>query len=391
MKKTVLSSPKDMKEDKNFIKHYLEKCKSRIKNQKLTICLGSEACDPDSFVCSIITAIHENAVPIMNMPKKVFQAKGELQELCSIFNLSNEDFIFFERSGNKKPSHEPSFMADNELHQICNKELTLILVDHHIPIQELRQFKVDLIIDHHSLGTSTISANSIYLDTNVGSCCTLVSRFIGNALLTKKHTSCEFFENAYFCELVAKMLSIPIVFDTNRFKKVTSQFDKCEFKKLRKIAKIKKEAIFDLVKKMKVARCNDKLLSNEIILQKDFKTFDSSKVIFGYATVKYSFEEWIDREAAKTAESSGLEPGIKFKKILEEFKNHNKLDFLLVNRKHGSKRYLILIDCPVEKELTASYNFKSLNYKGLVYYEIEVQKTRKILAPIINEILNNKV
>ncbi|KAM0681338.1 hypothetical protein GINT2_000538 [Glugoides intestinalis] len=384
-----------MVEGTQLIKQYLQNCKSRIKNQKETICLGSEACDPDSFVCSIVTAIHENAIPIICMPKKVFQAKGEIQELCSIFNFSNDDFIFFKRLDAMSPikgnSSSSTFIFDNEIEQMDDKELSLILVDHHIPIKELRQFKINLIIDHHSLVTSKLTTNRVYLDTDVGSCCTLVSRFIGNALLEKKHPESANFANPLFCEAIAKMLSIPIIFDTNKFKKVTSEFDRCEFKKLRKTAKLKKRAIFDIVKKMKRARHNDSLQSNEIILLKDFKKFDSSQVTFGYATVKYSFEEWIDREAARTRMTSETMPRIAFKSMLREFIERNELDFLIINRKKGSRRYLILVDCPVEKELIATHNFKALDYKGVIYYEVEVEKTRKNLAPIINEMLKTGI
>lgn len=375
-----------------FVQKFLQNSKERIKNNELTICLGSEACDPDSFVSSIAIAIHEDAIPVINMPRSIFEAKGDLQYLCSLFNISNDDLIFLERP---KGCFSLSarilgtvFRADKYTYKLEDKKIKLILVDHHRPVEELRHFELDMIIDHHELSEASLYARRIYVDIDVGSCCTLVSKFIGHSLITVKNNKNEYFEKSHFCKHLAKMLTIPIFLDTNKFKKVTSHFDRGEFKKLTKIANVEKDEIKKIVKEIKSVRLNDEDLENETILLKDFKKFDKDGIVFGYSTVKYSYEDWILREAKKMNINSESKSGSALETALHTFKRDYGLDFLLVNRKNGDKRYLIMINCQFEKKLAELYKFELVNFKGLYYYSIPVELSRKILTPKIKELIH---
>lgn len=370
-----------------FIRKYLEACKEKIKASEILISIGSEACDPDSFVCSLIMAIHEKAIPVINMPRCIFESKGDLAYLCSLFNLSADDFIYFETPKGKFSLQArilgSSFKVGNKSYKLEDKKVRLILVDHHRPVEELRHCELDMIVDHHALASSALLAKRIYVDIEMGSCCTLVSKVIGHSLVTGTHPKNEHFDEPQVCREFAKMLAIPIFLDTNRFRKVTSHFDRGEFKKLIKMAGVKKREMKEVVKRIKKERQNDKDLSTETILLKDFKRFDESGTVFGYSTVKYSFKKWVTREGG---ESNG-KAGSAFEAALHTFKRDYGLDFLLVNRKAGKKRFLILVGCPYEKKLMARGDFFPRDFKGLQYYEVPVELSRKILTPVIKEMI----
>lgn len=383
-----------MSKQKSFIKSYLQKCQEKIENFELTICIGTEACDPDSFACSIILGIHENAIPVINLNRKIFEAKEDLMHICSEFGISPSDLIFLERPKGKFSLDERKlgslFRTCQGQYKIADKSIKMILVDHHIPVEELKHFTIDTIIDHHALNGLTLPARRIYIDTDVGSCCTLVSKFIGHSLNSKKYHKNEMFENSQFCMEMAKMLAIPILLDTNKFKKVTSHFDQGEFKRLLKISQIPEKNIKKIVKTIKKVRKSEKDIQTDIILQLDFKKFEIKGKVFGYSTVKYSFKKWIDREAKACISIPENKSGQILKLQFESFIQENGLDFLLINSKCGSRRFLAFVNCPIERQLTENLNFSPLNYKGMCYYEIPLEKTRKILAPVILKMLETQ-
>lgn len=368
-----------------FLRKYLENCKKKINDKNLLISIGSEACDPDSFVASIAMAIHEDAIPVINMSRKIFEAKGDLTYLRSVFGIELDDLIYLER-----PKGRLSFAArtlatvfriDDILQNINEKNMKLILVDHHRAVEELRHCEIDMIVDHHVLGPGALVSRRIYVDIDVGSCCTLVSKFIGHSLMGKEEKN-ALFGDPEFCKQLARMLAIPILLDTNRFKKVTSHFDRGEFKKLTKIGKIKKSVVAKHVKGIKHGRKNDNKLDTETILLKDFKKFDVADTVFGYSTVKYSFEEWARRDSKNV-------PGSELEATFHAFRRDHGLDFLLVNRKAGANRYLIMINFPFERRLARMQSFEPAEFEGLHYYSISVELSRKVLVPIIKELLND--
>lgn len=380
------------KEGSSYTQRYLESCKKAIESTDLLICMGSEACDPDSFVCSIAMSMHEGAIPIVNMSRKIFESKEDLIYICSLFRISIDDLIFIE-----KPKGCFSLLArilgtvfkvGDKTEKLEGKTIKMILVDHHKPIEEFSHFELDTIIDHHTLSEASLGARRIYIDTDVGSCCTLISKFIGQSLVKKKFSKNVLFKDRGLRQEIAYMLTIPILLDTNKFKKVTSHFDRDEFKKLLKIAKMKKREIKMIVKTIKKVRRNDEALETDIILQKDYKSFEKNGIIFGYATVKYSIEKWVDREAAKCKSENDKSAGLVLDTQFNSFRREYGLDFLIVNLKLGSRRYLVCVNCPIERQLAKLQNFTQMNYKGLYFYEIAVEKTRKILAPVIKEMLH---
>lgn len=223
-----------------FLQSFFNHSKEKLKGSSIKNCIGSEACDLDSFVSSLAIAIHEKCIMVVNMSRTVFESKKELMMLCKNFSISLDDLIFIEKPKGKFPLkvriEGTSFKVGKDEYKLSDKIISLIIVDHHVPIEELRHFELDMIIDHHVLSDRSLFAKKIFYDIEVGSCCTLVSKFIGHSLFSVKEIQNEYFKKKYFCTNLAKMLAIPTIFDTNNFKKVTSHFDKGEFRKLSKIA-----------------------------------------------------------------------------------------------------------------------------------------------------------
>lgn len=372
------------------IKAFFKFCKDKIKDHDVTVCMGSEACDTDSFVCSLVTAIHENCIMVVNMSRKVFEAKGDLLKLCSYYKISADDLIFIEKPKGSFSLEARKlatvFKIGKEEYKIKDKKISLILVDHHKPIQEFQGCHIDLIIDHHPLSDSSLNARRIYVDIDIGSCATLVTKYIGHSLFTSKYNKQSEFESSQYCAGIAKMLMIPILLDTANFKKVTSHFDLGEFLKLRKRAKVSKKEINKMRKEIKKARLNDNDLETEIILKKDYKTFHYRGVTFGISTVKYSYEKWVDREA-KNGNSKNDGSHLEFE--LSNFRREEGLDFFIVNRKAGKRRFVAIVNASFEKRLAEENQFKPINYKGFNYYQIPVEKSRKLMVPILKRIIDD--
>lgn len=372
------------------LKPFFKTWREIIKSSDATICMGSEACDIDSFVCSIAVAIHEKCAMVVNMSRKVFESKGDLMYFCSQYKISTDELIFLEKPKGSFSLEARKlgtvFQVGNEENRLITKDskknLTLILVDHHKPIEELQDYKIDLIIDHHALSGSSLLARRIYVDIDMGSCATLVSKYIGHTLFTSKFNKHSEFESNNFCEGLARMLMIPILVDTANFKKVTSHFDFGEFMKLKKRAKVEKKEINKLRKEIKKGRLNDAKMETEIILRKDYKRFTYKEVTFGISTVKYSFEKWVEREAKQGNGGSTLE------KEFMDFRREDGLDFFMVNRKAGPKRYLAIINCSYEKKLASAHHFNPVNYRGFHFYEIPAEISRKLMVPILKKLID---
>ena len=117
-------------------------------------------------------------------------------------------------------------------------------------------------------------------------------------------------------------------------------------------------------------------------MQKDFKIYHHRGLKFGCATVKYSIEDWIDREG------KGKNAGEHLETYFNNFRRNFGLDFLFINRKKKDKRYLIINNCTFEKILVQEHDFKEVNYKGLIYYSINVALSRKIMMPIVQKTID---
>lgn len=382
---------------KEKLESFFIKNKQKILHAQITICLGNEACDLDSFISSLVVAYAENIIHVVPMKKEVFLTKGELIYVCEKFKIDIENLIFLERPlGSFSESARrigTYFLVDNNIHSLQDKEIKLVLTDHNQPMAELSDCEIEMIIDHHFLSNSISNAKRIYVDIDVGSATTLVSKYLGRDLSKKIHcfnikTNLKKERDVtMLCAQLAKLLLIPILIDTKFLKKRTSAFDFFQYKKLKKISCLKKKELKFECKAIKKARKNDHLFETHLILQKDFKKYNLDDYTFGMSVIKYKFDKWIDRESAKI---SGLDPdksGMALYLQLQSFKEDMGLDFYFVATKINQIRTLIIIDFPFIKDLLNVEGIKKMDYKGLTYYKIDVKMTRKIFIPKILEIM----
>lgn len=383
---------------KEKLESFFIRNKQKITHAQITICMGNEACDLDSFISSLVVSYAENIIHVVPMRKEVFLTKGELVYVCNKFKIDIENLIFLERplgmfSDNARKIGT-YFLVDNEMYSLQDKEVKLVLTDHNQPMDELSDCEIEMIIDHHFLSTSISNAKRIYIDIDVGSATTLVSKYLGRDLSKKIH--CFSIKTdlrkerdvTMLCAQLANLLLIPIIIDTKFLKKRTSAFDFFQYKKLKKISCLKKKELKTEYKAIKRARRNDHIFDTRLILQKDFKRYISDDYSFGMSVIKYKFDKWIDRESSKISGLDVNKSGMALYLQLQSFKEDMGLDFYFVSTKIKNVRTLIIIDFPFIKDLLNIDGIKKMEYKGLTYYKIEVKMTRKIFIPKILEIMN---
>ncbi|WUR03481.1 exopolyphosphatase (PRUNE) [Vairimorpha necatrix] len=382
-----------MTELKESLEKFLLKNKNKVQNSHLQICMGNEACDLDSFISSLILAHAINAIFVVNMRKDVFKSKGELIWVCEKYEINIEDLIFLERPlgtfSKEAKAIGTYLLVDDKKIFITDKSIKLILTDHNEPIDELKHCEIEMIIDHHPLTHKISNTNKIYIDTDVGSATTLVSRYLGNDLskkatiVTKKLKK----NKNQLCTQIASLLLIPIIVDTKFLKRRVSTYDIEEYKKLKKLSHLSKKELKNELKNIKKARRNDQYHNTNIILLKDYKSYNSCGYNFGMSVIKYKFEKWIDREAEIIRGFEQNKEGLGLFCKLQSFKNDMGLDFYLVSTKIKNVRTVIILDYPFIKSLADDVGLIRNEYKGMVYYKIEVGVTRKISIPKIIELL----
>lgn len=358
------------KKEKDFDK-FLKENKKKITHSEVKIAIGNEGCDLDSFLGSLVLAYSQNVVHVVNMRKDVFKSKGELVWACNYLKIKIDDLIFLERPmGNFSPRVRRAgtyFLCGSETIALEGKKIELFMTDHNKPVDELSHCEINMIIDHHKLEKNISSVKRIYIDIDVGSATTLVSKYMG----------------VHIGKRIAMMLIIPIIVDTKFLKIRTSVFDKEEYRKLKKIIGMKKKELKKMRKTIKKARRNDEHQNTEMILQKDMKIYECFGYRFGNSTIKYNFEKWIDREGSKVTGIEKNKIGMILSMKLEEFRKDAGLDFYFVGCKLKKQRHFISLNFPHIRLFVKKYRFQQLTYKGFTYYKIPVEMSRKILMPLI--------
>ncbi|EJW01812.1 hypothetical protein EDEG_03702 [Edhazardia aedis USNM 41457] len=380
--------------EKRF-KDFFKKNHTRITQPDVVICLGNEGADIDSFISSLVVAFAEDCIHVINMRKEVFKSKGDLMYLCDLFRIDTDDLIYLERpllTSVATKQIGSYFLVNDVAIPLSEKRIKLILTDHNEPVDELREFEVTMVIDHHRLENKVEQAKRIYIDVDVGSATTLVAKYLGDDLSRKHHCIKDPKntdpEKVTLCESIAKLLLIPIVIDTSHLKRRTSVFDSYEYKRLKRKAGVKKLELKTIRKNIQKARINDSKIATDIILQKDFKKYIQDKIVFGIATVKYNFEDWIEREGKNVAGLGPEKIGLGLWVKLDDFRRSAGLDFLMVGCNWRSSRRFIIINFPLI-ELFARQNDLSLTtYKGVEMYIASEEQSRKNIAPKIREFLS---
>lgn len=379
------------------LKAFFEENKRKMSHGELRIAIGNEACDLDSFISSLVVAYAENAVHVVNMKRSVFMAKGEMVWVCNVFGIDIADLIFFERPtahfSSKARRIGAYFDAGDAEHSVSGKKIKLLLTDHNNPIEEFADCEIELIIDHHVLSSHISAAKRIYIDLDVGSAATLVSKYLGKDLTRKNHCAPVAVkrdaETETLCASFARLLLIPIVIDTGFLKKRTSWFDLLEYRKLKKIAGTSRSELRKAFKALRSARKNDDQFETSLVLQKDFKRFEHRGFSFGGSTVKFPFEDWVDREGRQITGLSGEQTGMALAMQIESFRRAMGLDFFFVATKNKGVRNIIFANFPFMRTLVARASLRGVEYRGLEYYDASSKLTRKILVPTITTVIDS--
>ncbi|KRH92378.1 Exopolyphosphatase [Pseudoloma neurophilia] len=357
---------------------FLSRNKRKITHSEVDIAIGNEGCDLDSFFGSLALAYSQNVVHVVNMRRIVFESKGELVLACKYLDIKIDDLIFLERPmGNFSPQVRRAgtyFLCDKEKIALEGKKIQLYITDHNKPVIELAHCEIAMIIDHHALEKHIKFTKKIYIDVDVGSAATLVSKYMGNDIDKR----------------MAMILIIPIICDTKFLKERTSLFDKEEYKKLKKIIGIEKKKLKNMRQSLKKARRNDKEQTTEIMLQKDLKVYEHEGFRFGNSTIKFDFEKWIDREGSKVKGIEKGKLGLILQMRLEEFSKDCAFDFYFVGCKMNKQRHLIAVNFPQIRLFAKQYRFHELHYQGFTYYKIPVELSRKIFMPMVLRLLEKK-
>ncbi|AFN82978.1 inorganic pyrophosphatase/exopolyphosphatase-like protein [Encephalitozoon romaleae SJ-2008] len=376
---------------KEKLKLFFEVNKEKIHCEEVLVAMGNEACDLDSFISSLVVAYAEGAVHVVNMRKEVFVAKGEIMWVCKEFGIDVDDLIFLVKPtlhfSSKARKIGAYFDSGEKEYPVCGKKIKLLLTDHNQPAEELEDCEIELIIDHHMVERSVSPAKRIYIDLDVGSATTLVSKYLGEDLARKNHSLPSFTKSQKdketLCSAFAKLLLIPILMDTGFLKKRTSVFDMAEYRRLKRLADVKKKKLKGIIRALKNARKNDSGQETGLILQKDFKTFHYRDFFFGGSTVKYPFEDWADREGRNISRIPEEKAGIALMVEIESFRKAMGLDFFFVATKAKGSRNIIFANFPFARQIAAKNQMKSIDYKGLEYYSASKNLTRKLLVPEI--------
>jgi len=304
------------------------------KKNNISVVIGNESCDADSFISSLALAINFNYIPLINISKKTFSVKGDMQFILKIIGVKIDDLFFME----------------DEKILISEKNIKIILSDHnYFNCGNNKNWEIISIYDHHEIISDIPYMVNKYIDCSVGSVCSIVSK--------------EIFENLdkKYKKILAYLLLLVIVSDTNHLKYNASSIDKKEYEILSNYLKISINKIEDLRNKFEETKRNEEFLSTEEILLKDYKEYN----LIGISAVEYNLKRWIDR-------SNG-----EFINELMRIKENKKLDIFIIGIIDNNKRYMVSFGLPENKLKEIKIN--EYEYKGVKYIEYNIKWRRKYL------------
>ena len=247
-------------------------CLNRLDDyESVCVVLGSEACDLDSAVSTLVYAqflsycnkygADTPHIPVLNIHREDFPIKTEVVHFLAKVGISSDHIVF---------RNDINLASLN-----MKKKLKLVLVDHNT----LKSSDCDLdssiveIIDHHKV-EHPLSDKITMVVEPVASCCTLVSSLILEQVPNFLKTDS------------ATLLMGTIVLDVDNFypsfKRVTGK-DSLAFDRLSAI--IPDVSKDDIYKELQTAKANITGLKLDQMLRKDVKIIHSDDVVVAVSTV----------------------------------------------------------------------------------------------------------
>uniref|UniRef100_T1JHM1 DHHA2 domain-containing protein n=1 Tax=Strigamia maritima TaxID=126957 RepID=T1JHM1_STRMM len=266
---------------------FLRESKNKLENltnvKKVHVILGSEACDLDSAVSTLVYAYflqqicrdsNEIFLPVLNILRKDFRLKTEVTYYLDENHIDSTNILFKNEIDLKN------------LFKIG--KLQLILVDHHTLSKEdiVLHPVIEEIIDHHRCVEKFTLKDCSAIFEMVGSCATLIAA---------KILACD---SSFFNYQLANLLYGAVLLDTvcldDKAGRVTEK-DKQMLAKLEEyLPDVNRRVIFE---KLQTAKMDITGLSTDESLRKDMKVVSNNSVRIGVS----SLPVLIDKFATKIA------------------------------------------------------------------------------------------
>lgn len=357
----------------------------KIGDKKIEIAMGNPSCDQDSFIGSHILGAMEGRIPVVNLPREIFECKKDLMKICEMIGIKTDELVFLVKENN-----EWLLKHGTESYKVKDKTITAEIIDFNLPDAELLLldgFTVDRVIDHHPIlefAEMHSKVKALSIELHAGSCCSLIYKYIeekySKVLEEKKGTG----EYNFLL-----LLSIPIMTDTKGLQKRVHTVDKHGVHSLLAMAGVstkESESVLTEIKKYK--KCEEDI-ATEIILQMDYKSFNYpakySGKTFGISSSKYRYEDWIKRDGKE-----------EWKRKINEFTQKKNHEFFIINVKVDGKREIYIHNPPstefIEKGIYEGKPVEKREIDGdkdIVVYKIDTAISRKIIAPMIYNYLES--
>lgn len=333
------------------LKSFLSESKKKlVKDENLKICLGSIACDLDSFCSSLVYAFFKNLIPVMNIPKEIFESKDENLFVADQIGIDSNDLIFVNDDNFE-------FKDNQELKSISisEKKISLHLVDENEPSKQFKAASLISIIDHHEFFCN--------YDPNIE---IISQKTISSASILSKEFKIP--------KEIRKYLFFPILFDTDNLTKCT-EVDREQLEVICEENNFSNEYKEEILAQIKKARkLNEKNQSTSVLLRKDYKQYGN----FGISSVRYRLAEWIPRDGAANFENE-----------VKKFMQSQEIKYLFINFNckinQIRKRFLMIFPQDFNNlELFDQIPKQDVYTKdGIKYYGLSADFSRKRIAPAI--------
>lgn len=355
--------------------------------EPICLVLGNESCDLDSAVSAVSLAYFYqndtnpknesskscNFLPILNIPKRDYPLKTEVQYLFQKYDIT-EDLLTF------KDELNDDFLNNNQF----------VLVDHHYSPWTARCIAI---YDHRPKDETAIFPENCKVHLNlVGSCATLIADLFLKAKMTNEQE-----------ETILSLLRSTIILDTVNFsdsaaRATAKDVEIClaleeELNKFDSALPSRNELFESLVK----ARADISSLTSSQLLRKDLKILNSSKdknvkiALPGFPLQVQQFIQKSDAEEAvkELANEFNCSVILLMGMYVNPEDNSVHRDFGLININNISlcatiKDKLVKLE---EPKLSVEFYYSDF-MKGSFYKQYNIKVTRKHILPIVKQILD---
>ncbi|CAF0885116.1 unnamed protein product [Brachionus calyciflorus] len=343
------------------LKQFLFESKANLeKGGELKICLSNMSCDLNSLCSTLVFSYSRNLIPVINMSQYVFLNKKENVFVCEELGITCDDLIFINGE-----CFEFKACEITKTIKIDGEKILLYLVSESEPSRLFQDSKLKLIADINELSKSFNKDIEVYIETNVKSCSSLISRI---TQVSKE---------------IKKALFYSILFDTDNLN-ISTEIDREQFKSICLENNFSEEYRLEILALLKKLRKeNEAEQTDFILLRKDYREFGN----FGLSSVRYGLLKWIYR--------NGLEY---FRNEVKTFMDIQQIEYLFINfncKFNGErKRFLVIFPqdfIHVDKLFDFIPRKEIKKYEDLIYYGLNPDFSRKNIVPALRKFFDSTI